>query len=70
MLKRNRKILVCLTDEELAVLDRLVESLSLEGSRASKSFVVRYALKKLPYQLHLNDVLHPSSSGLHLQSAC
>ena len=70
MSKRTRKILVCLSDEEYSALDRLVDSFSLEGSRASKSFVVRYALKKLPFQMHLNDVFHPASSGLDLQSAC
>lgn len=67
--KRNRKILVCMNDAEFAALDRLVKTYSLEGARASKSFLVRYALKKLPYQQSF-EALEIGSSGLDLQSAC
>lgn len=48
-MKRNRKILICMTDDEYAALDRLVETYSVD-SRVSKSFLVRYALKRLPHQ--------------------
>lgn len=69
-LKRQRKLIFCMTDDEYSGLERLVETFSLDGARASKSFVIRYALKKLPYQQNFHDALHPASSGLDLQSAC
>lgn len=51
--KRDRKLLICMTDDEFAALDTLVETYSLNGLRASKSFLVRYALKRLPHQQQL-----------------
>lgn len=54
-MKRNRKLLVCMNDAEYAALDRLVETYSLHGAVATKSFLVRYALKLLPHQQHLPD---------------
>lgn len=52
--KRDRKVLICMTDEEYDALDRLVQTYSLEGARATKSFLVRYALKRLPYQQQIS----------------
>lgn len=65
-LKRDRKVLICMTDDEYAALDRLVATYSLEGARATKSFLVRYALKCLPHQQQLNF----SEPGQILKSAC
>lgn len=53
MQRRDRKILICLTDEEFNALDDLVEIYSLDGHRATKSFLVRYALKSLPSKTSL-----------------
>ncbi len=49
-MKRNRKILVCMNDAEFAALESLEKIYSLDGARATKSFLVRYALKRLPHQ--------------------
>lgn len=65
-MKRNRKLLICLTDAEFDALDRLVATYSLDGHRASKSFLVRYALKRLPYQ----QGLPLSVSAAAAESAC
>lgn len=65
-MKRDRKVLVCMNDDEYAALERLVATYSLDGARASKSFIVRYALKRLPHQQHFPFL----DSGLDLQSAC
>jgi len=64
--RRDRKILVCLTDAEFDHLNTLVATYSLEGHRATKSFLVRYALKKLPHQQGFDSF----ASGLELESAC
>lgn len=62
-MKRNKKLLICLSDDEHAFLDELVRTYSLDGSRASKSFLVRYAIKRLPYQSSLPFPI-PSTTGL------
>ncbi|MHB8121345.1 MAG: hypothetical protein ACYDG4_04245 [Desulfuromonadaceae bacterium] len=49
-MKRNRKILVCMNDAEFEALEALKKTYSLDGCRATKSFIVRYALKRLPHQ--------------------
>ena len=54
MQKRDRKIMICLTDDEFVHLDNLVATYSINGYRASKSFLVRYALKRLPVQQTLS----------------
>jgi len=48
-LKRDRKVLICMNDEELEFLERLVSVYSIDGTRATKSFLFRYALKRLPH---------------------
>lgn len=65
-MKRDRKVLVCMNDDEYAALDRLVETYSLHGAVATKSFLVRYALKLLPHQ----QTLPSPDFGLVLKSAC
>lgn len=49
-MKRTRKILVCLNDAEFAALEDLERVYSVDGARATKSFLVRYGLKRLPHQ--------------------
>ena len=49
-MKRNRKILVCMNDAEFEALEDLEKTYSIDGARATKSFLVRYALKHLPHQ--------------------
>lgn len=49
-MKRDRKVLICMNDAEFAALENLVEIYSLDGHRATKSFLVRYGLKRLSHQ--------------------
>lgn len=49
-MKRTNQLIVLLSDDELARLERLVESHRLTGDNASKSSVVRRALFTLPVQ--------------------
>lgn len=51
-MKRNRKILICLNDAEFSALEDLEKIYSADGARATKSFLVRYGLKRLPHQLN------------------
>jgi hypothetical protein len=53
-MKRDRKLLICMNDSEYAALEQLVDIFSVEGQKASKSFIVRYALKQLPIQPHFS----------------
>ena len=47
-MKRDKKLLICMTDDEYSVLEDLINSYSIDGFRATKSFLVRYGLKRLP----------------------
>lgn len=48
MAKRNRNVMIRLTDAEHDVLEQLEASYSVFGLRATKSFLFRYGLKRLP----------------------
>lgn len=48
--KRILKTLFCLNESELAELEELKQIYSVNGVNASKSSVIRYALKSLPRQ--------------------
>lgn len=63
MKRRDRKILICMTDAEFEALDDLVENYSFEGYRATKSFLVRYALKNLPSPSKTLPFILPDFSG-------
>lgn len=47
-MKRDRILPIRLTDAEFEALERLQDVYSFDGSRVTKSFLVRYGLKRLP----------------------
>lgn len=53
-MKRDRKLLICMNDAEFEALEQLAEKYSVEGQKATKSFLVRYALQLLPQQRHFS----------------
>lgn len=48
-MKRDRQVLIRMTDAELEALEQLQSIYSIEGTRATKSFLMRYAIKRLPH---------------------
>jgi len=49
-MKRFRTLVIRLNDDEHAILDRLQKTYNDSGVPASKSFLVRHALKCFPFQ--------------------
>lgn len=47
-MKRNSKVAFCLNEEERRILDGHVNDYASHGINASLSFVIRYAIKRLP----------------------
>jgi len=48
--KRDVKLCIRMSEDERKHLDELVKIYSFDGAVASQSFLVRYALKRLPHQ--------------------
>lgn len=51
--KRYRRLLVPINDDEYELLTSLVVSHTIDGNSPSKSFIVRYGLKRLAASLNL-----------------
>lgn len=49
-MKRTNTVIVLLTDDEFAALNSLQNNYSSTGANVTKSFLVRYGLKRLPHQ--------------------
>lgn len=58
-MKRDNKFITCMNDQEYQELDRLVSAYTFDGKPVSRSFLVRYALKRLPHQSNLILTVQP-----------
>lgn len=50
--KRYRRLLIPVNDAEYDLLSSLVSAYTFEGNKPSKSFIVRYGLKRLAASLN------------------
>lgn len=53
--KRYRRLLIPVNDEEFLLLESLVASHTIDDKKPSKSFIVRYGLKRLAASLNASS---------------